>query len=722
MKRASLTAGAQRLACNAALVLLASLSSTALTGCSPAAPAAPARAPEFPAGAGDLVRGLSFQAGQAIEPIVLPRATGGTGTFNYSLRGELPPGLTFDAGRRELRGTPGTEGTYPVTYEAADANGTTARLAFSIVVATASQPPETEEGSGTEEGSETGNTTKPPPPPKPKDAFTYRGQGDQVFILNPDWTSLDDTAHILSLGSASAEVYVIATNSTFQETSPEIMTLGQSAAAAADVRDPPPRPAPNMPATAKPRWIVALNNSPPPHAAAGAAAGGSAYLTWRSRQASVEPGDPFTFTDTTDGDTFSNIVATARSVVTDGSTTATFWVGDNDWGAGCSGKGPCVTEEMVNAMANRFLRAGAGNDMYDWVTAVYGVPWGPHGNTNLIPAEAAQQIHVLLYDIGGDGAPEPGQCRTGGFFSARHNRLNRTPDGTSAERLTLVLDSVLFAIPEGETWEVTDRWPSVMISALAHEFQHMIHYYQKAVLRGAASKSWLNEMASEVAQDLVADKLMTDGPRGVAHDDPTAGAPGTERGRLRIYNLFNDIQVTAFRGTIADYAIAYAFGAYLARTYGAELFQQIVQSNQSGVTAVEAALQATGHEVSFGQVLADWAVATVLSDNTGAPAPYRYNPGTWATSQAGGVTFRLGSINLYHYRFEPPANPSPCIGPDVAGRPAQEGPYLHSLSTFHADPLQPHSNRYAALGRHTGTVQLQVSTPADTRITLVVKQ
>ena len=284
-----------------------------------------------------------------------------------------------------------------------------------------------------------------------------------------------------------------------------------------------------------------------------------------------------------------------------------------------------------------------------------------------------------------------------------------------------LIDSPLYATPEGATWEVTDRRPSLMISVLAHEFQHMIHFYQKTVLRDAAGESWLNEMASEVAQDLVADKLMADGPRGVAYSDPTAGASGIERGRLPIYNLFNDISVTRWRGKIANYAIAYALGAYLARTYGAELFQQIVQNDKSGIAAVEAALTALNHDVSFGEVLADWGVANLLSDNTAAPSPYRYNPGTWSTSQAGGETYRLGSINLYHYRFDAQGTIPECYGTDVAGRSTQEGPYLHSPHSFSATAQPPHSNRYASLGRRTGTVQLQVRTPADTRLTVVVK-
>ena len=293
----------------------------------------------------------------------------------------------------------------------------------------------------------------------------------------------------------------------------------------------------------------------------------------------------------------------------------------------------------------------------------------------------------------------------------------------SAERLIFFMDSALFAIPEGLTWEVTDYRPSQVIGILAHEFQHMIHFYQKRVLRGVASPTWLNEMASEVAVDLIAEQMMLNGPRAVAYDDPTAGSPDIRTGRLPIYNLFNDVPVTAWYSKIANYAINYALGAYLARTYGgAELFSEIVQRDESGIDAIDAALQALGHDVSFAEVLADWAVATLLSDNTAAPAPYRYNPGTWTTSHVGGEEFRLGSINLYNYRYDPPDPVPDCIGPQLQGRSAQDGPYLHSLQSLSERTQPPHSNAFATLGRNTGTVRLVVSAESKNRITLVVKE
>lgn len=568
-----------------------------------------------------------------------------------------------------------------------------------------------------------------PPPRTRRIDSTYRGHGDQVFALNADGETLDKTVYTLDLGDATAEVYLIATNTAYYDLQPEVRRLDQVEAVAKGLLDelpaeyqPAPRPA-SSPSLGAREWITEFNNNPPLPAP-------SARASRRAHaQAGPDPvaeGDRFTFHDQDDDRNLVPIPATARRVVTDGSRTAAFWVADDDWGAGCRGAGPCVTAEMVDAMAERFLRPGAGNDIHDWVTTTFGEPWGPHGFATLIPPAAAREIHVLLYDIDADGVPGPGECRAVGYFWARHNLL-RDPDEPgpqlTAERLAFFMDAPWFAIPDGPTWEITDRRPSSAIGTLAHEFQHMIHFYQKPVLRDTGSETWLNEMASEMAEDLIADKMMVRGPRGVAYDDPTAGAPGNRRGRLPYYNLFNDQPVTVWNGKIADYAGKYAFGAYLARTYGgAELFSEIVQSDRAGFPAVQAALQALGHDVPFGQLVADWAVATLLSDDTAAPAPYRYNAGAWTTSHAGGVEYRLGSINLYNYRYERPEVISDCIGPDLASRSSQVGPYLHSLSSLSDRTQPPHSNAIATLGRNTGTVRVLVTAEAENRITVVVKQ
>ena len=89
------------------------------------------KAPRFEAQA----ESLSFTKNEAIEPVVLPAATGGDvrGPFVgltsrpyefpyiYEVTG-LPPGLAFDAATRTLSGTPTRAGTFTMTYTAGDAD------------------------------------------------------------------------------------------------------------------------------------------------------------------------------------------------------------------------------------------------------------------------------------------------------------------------------------------------------------------------------------------------------------------------------------------------------------------------------------------------------------------------------------------------------------------------------------------------------------------------
>ena len=551
--------------------------------------------------------------------------------------------------------------------------------------------------------------------PEPETALsdTYRGSGDQVFVLNPNGEVLDQTPYTLNLGSSSPEVYVIATAGNYHVDPQVERVYGDKQRAVAQAeQQAAARPALGGQVSQRMQSITAFNNfdDRPPVWAGSADPGRIAELQARP---AVKEGDRFSFTDRDDGP----LDFTARRVATDGTTTAVMWVEDREWEPTCASRGDCVTQEMMDAVAVRFLRPGGSNDIYDWVTAIFGAPWGPHsvlgrdGQPILIPADAAKQIDIFFYDIEADGYPTG--SRIIGYFWGLHNRL-REPDHPlfqySIERLAFFMDSPFLASATGDTWEIGDRRPSVTVGTLAHEFQHMIHFYQKPVLRNAISETWLNEQASEVAEDLIADKLMIDGPRAVAYDDPTAGAPGNLGSRLPDYNLHNDIQVTTWDGYLANYSIAYAFGAYVARNYGgAALFGDIVQSDRAGVGAIEGAIRNQGRDESFLDVLTNWGAANLLSDNTAAPAPYQYNTGTWRTSYADGLEFRLGSINLYNYTY-------------ARGRLARPGPYLHPLPVFNERVQPPHSNMYTTLGRNSGTLSLRVTAESDNVITVVVKE
>ena len=466
------------------------------------------------------------------------------------------------------------------------------------------------------------------PPELDGKTLNYAG-GDQAFILNPNGEVLDDATFSLRLGQAETDVYVIATNTAHHPMSPHVEQLGRAGRTAGRLAQ---AAAESIAMVPQRSWVTEFNNSYdlPMAGACG-------------QQQPARQGNRHTFLDYDESLDEPNrvvrIPATARKVVADGTTKLTIWVADASWTTS-------VRREMVDAVADRFLLPGNESDIYDLVTAIFGAPWDTHDRPCLIPAESSIGLHILLYDIDSDASDGV----TRGFFAAKDNYV-RTGSGSmtasSNERLMLYLDAPLLARTDGPSWEVTDHWPRQMLSTLAHELQHMIHFYQKRVKQGARSEVWLNEMASAVAEDLIVYNLQLlgfNGPRAVPNQEATAGGPANSEGPLPLYNLHNDIAVTAWDGTLRSSSIGYALGAYLARTYkGAPLFQDIVQSDLEGVEAIEVALP-VGH--TFEDVLVNWAIANLLSDNDQLPDSdqeyqyYRYNPGGWSTSLEGGATFQ----------------------------------------------------------------------------------
>ena len=115
----------------------------ALAGCQGATPVEkpePDTAPKFSASVAD----RTYKALRVIEPLVLPKASGGNRGLSYSLGRDLPPGLSFDSGTRTLSGKPlleddANETVYRMSYRVADKdNNTSSRdtdtLHFTITI------------------------------------------------------------------------------------------------------------------------------------------------------------------------------------------------------------------------------------------------------------------------------------------------------------------------------------------------------------------------------------------------------------------------------------------------------------------------------------------------------------------------------------------------------------------------------------------------------------
>ena len=158
-----------------------------------------------------------------------------------------------------------------------------------------------------------------------------------------------------------------------------------------------------------------------------------------------------------------------------------------------------------------------------------------------------------------------------------------------------------------------------------------------------------------------------------------------------------------------NYAVNYAFGSYLVRNYGgAELFQKIVQSEETDYNAVTEAVAAVGFSgETFTTLLQKWGAAVVLSDQTDQSSGYQYNTGSAFSSTLDGNTYTVGSVNMYNYDY----------GSLVSG------PFFFTESSLSG--LSAHkklSNTYIKVGTaETGTFSATIDMAAGLTLTVVTK-
>ncbi len=401
-------------------------------------------------------------------------------------------------------------------------------------------------------------------------------------------------------------------------------------------------------------------------------------------------------------DTSVSTQATARKVVSNISTpfglkTLNIWVSNDsfDSGLGCV-KSKCVTQVMVDALASTFLQAGADNDIYDWVTNIYGEEWDGAAQTKYSTLITSNdEITILLTDIGKDNSVNGG---TIGYFHSKDN-FNTASISGSNQRVMFYADAVLFANVSG-AWSRAGFWPKEMVATLAHEFQHMIHFYQKTVLLDATSETWLNEMLAETTEDLIATKIQHIGPRGVLHTDGSAGSAGNTEGRYPRFNQNNTLSLTTWNGDLADYSKVNAFGAYLVRNYGGakvlyDIMHNVFEDENAVVDGVTKSAQGSGK--TFNMLLKEWGVAVLLSDNKNLQNTPEYNTGDFTQDIYNASTYELGSINFFNY------SPAPTIN-TAAGTVNAQGNYYYKVG----DNL-------------TGTVTIDLTLNGTTEATLIAK-
>jgi hypothetical protein len=273
------------------------------------------------------------------------------------------------------------------------------------------------------------------------------------------------------------------------------------------------------------------------------------------------------------------------------------------------------------------------------------------------------------------------------------------------------IDSAMFAQKDGETWEITDRMPQEMLKTLAHEFQHMIHFYQKKILLedisdGSATETWLDELMSETTEDVVATRMKNSGARNIDYRSGGAGIESNYGGRFPLYNYYYDRSMKSFWDA-ADYSRVSAFGTFLVRNYGgAQLLHDMMYNEHKDEQAITEAVQKTnqGAGKDFGDLLHEWGIATMLSDVIAPANTPTYNRGAYKKTTINGASFQLGSINMFLY-----GTSAGELGPKV--------------STEIPESIPAQSNVFYKVGTGlTGKVDINISLGENVQATLITKE
>lgn len=229
-------------------------------------------------------------------------------------------------------------------------------------------------------------------------------------------------------------------------------------------------------------------------------------------------------------------------------------------------RGARVDLEGLRASAERFEA-----HTYPQCREVFGSEWTPgvDGDPHLLVLHA--------HDLGG----------VGGYFSAadEFSRL-ANPFSNEAEMFYINLD---YRQPGTEGYD----------STLAHEFQHMIHWYQDR-----NEDSWVNEGLSMLAQQV------SGLPVGNLHE---------------VYLRQPDLQLTTWEDedNAPHYGASYLLMAYFMDRYGGRAVRLLVEEQANGTRGFDAVLPKVGGG-DFTAFFADWLAANLLDSPRVADGRYAY--------------------------------------------------------------------------------------------------
>lgn len=221
-----------------------------------------------------------------------------------------------------------------------------------------------------------------------------------------------------------------------------------------------------------------------------------------------------------------------------------------------------AAEPIINAV-DRFSRRS-----YPAVVAFFGSEWNPGVDND-------PRLHILHATGVGDGI-------AGYYSSADEYTVLAREDSNQKEIFYINLE-----------WLNRTENYTYYETVLAHEFQHMIHWY-----KDRNEETWVNEGMSEFAQE-------------VAGFEPGTGFAHT-------FAMTPDTQLNTWGeesgGNGAHYGAAYLMMTYFAQRFGPEAMRTLVAHPANGLLGFDAVLAGLGESLRFDDLFADWVVANYVDD------------------------------------------------------------------------------------------------------------
>ena len=120
---------------------------------------------------------------------------------------------------------------------------------------------------------------------------------------------------------------------------------------------------------------------------------------------------------------------------------------------------------------------------------------------------------------------------------------------------------------------------------LAHEFQHLISFEQKDVIRKVQDDIWLNELRSEIAPTLV------------GYDGAFVYTNSNLEARTKSFMKNFSDAILNWEAEEKDYASINLFGQYVLDHYGRSVIASMTENNLVGIESFNAAIEGFLHVI-----------------------------------------------------------------------------------------------------------------------------